>query len=155
MFNTEAVAARRHSSALALLPKTFDSLRAVFGHSGPSVLPLSQVPFPRPPPPPHAHTPPTLHPAHTFTSHRSPEVYCSSSWTKVAAGLQVLQKMSGGKADAGQLEEVEGQVDLLAASLPDFLTRQTREGHGQMLRLNRGMDAGVLRERLLSLANGA
>jgi hypothetical protein len=43
LFNTEAVAARRHSTALALLPKTFDSLRAVFGHSGPSVLPLSQV----------------------------------------------------------------------------------------------------------------
>ena len=44
MFNAEAVAARRHSVALGLLPKTFDSLRAVFGHSGPAVLPLSQVP---------------------------------------------------------------------------------------------------------------
>jgi hypothetical protein len=62
--------------------------------------------------------------------------------------------MSGGKADAGQLEELEGQVDLLAASLPDFLTRQSRVGQGQMLRLNRGMDAGGLRERLLRLSTG-
>ncbi len=45
MFNAEAVAARKHATALALLPKTFDSLRAIYGHSGPSVLPLSQVSF--------------------------------------------------------------------------------------------------------------
>ena len=69
--------------------------------------------------------------------------------------MQVVQKIAGGKAEVGQAEEVEGQIDLLAASLPGFLSRQTREAQGQVLRLNRGMDAGPLRERLVSLASGA
>ena len=43
MFNAKAVAARRTETALALLPKMFDSLRAAFGATGPSVMPLQKV----------------------------------------------------------------------------------------------------------------
>lgn len=43
MFNAEAVAARQAATAIMLLPKLFDSVRAAFGPSGPSVMPLQKV----------------------------------------------------------------------------------------------------------------
>ena len=43
MFNEETIAARRDATATALLPKTFDSVRAIFGACGPSVLPTPKV----------------------------------------------------------------------------------------------------------------
>ena len=43
MFNKETVAARRDATATAMLPKSFDSVRAVFGPCGPSVMPMQKV----------------------------------------------------------------------------------------------------------------
>ena len=37
MFSADAKAARRKSAANAMLPRVFDTLRAVFGSSGPAV----------------------------------------------------------------------------------------------------------------------
>ena len=37
MFSVDAKAARRKSAASAMLPRVFDTLRAVFGSSGPAV----------------------------------------------------------------------------------------------------------------------
>lgn len=37
MFSADAKAARRKSAASAMLPRVFDTLRAVFGSSGPAV----------------------------------------------------------------------------------------------------------------------
>lgn len=41
--SAEMVAARQHAANLALLPRTFDSIRAMFGHTGPSIIPRQQV----------------------------------------------------------------------------------------------------------------
>ena len=43
MFNEDAVAARREATAMTLLPKMFDSVRAVFGSSGPTVMSTQKV----------------------------------------------------------------------------------------------------------------
>ncbi len=43
MFSAEAVAARRDATAAAMLPKLFDSVRAVFGTCGPNVMPTQKV----------------------------------------------------------------------------------------------------------------
>ena len=43
MFNEETVAARREATATAMLPKSFDSVRAIFGPCGPSVMPMQKV----------------------------------------------------------------------------------------------------------------
>ncbi|KAK9793724.1 hypothetical protein WJX73_001113 [Symbiochloris irregularis] len=43
LIGKEASALRRHTHALAMLPHTFDSLRSLFGTTGPSTRPLDQV----------------------------------------------------------------------------------------------------------------
>lgn len=43
MYNAEAVAARRTATALAVLPKAFDTVRALFGATGPSVMAVQKV----------------------------------------------------------------------------------------------------------------
>lgn len=43
MFNEDLVAARREATADAMLPKLFDSVRAIFGSCGPSVMPMQKV----------------------------------------------------------------------------------------------------------------
>ena len=43
IFSSDAKAARRRSAAGAMLPRIFDTLRAIYGPSGPAVKPYDQV----------------------------------------------------------------------------------------------------------------
>lgn len=65
---------------------------------------------------------------------------------------QVIEKMVGVKNDESFRKEAEGSIALLAETLPEFLTIETRPEDGVVVRINRKLNGTELRKRLVELA---
>lgn len=183
LMDKDVMAQRRRAHNLTVLPQLYDSLRALYGLTGPSTRPLPQASLSSTCALLAALQMQMIGMTHHHQINQMASCLHAGAWRchgrngvgsrgmpaailapKLALRnyanrascmwLQVVQSLAGSRGSSQAPEDIKAQLQELAALCPNFLSiDQAREGPGSIVRVNRKAAAKAVRQTLVKAAS--